>query len=65
MRGRSITIMIMSISKQSLSEADSRLAIQEICSFLRNTKTHFRVHNVPPLVTVLSQVNPIDPSYFF
>jgi hypothetical protein len=47
-------------------EANSHSAIQKILSLLWNLKFHNRVHNSPPLVPILCQMQPFHtfPPYF-
>jgi hypothetical protein len=46
------------MEQSPFSEANSHLASQEIPHPLWNPKVHYPVHNSPPLIPILSQMNP-------
>jgi hypothetical protein len=51
--------------KQSSSwESDIRSDSQDISSILWDPKIHCRFHNIPPLETIFSQLNPIHIVFF-
>jgi hypothetical protein len=54
------------MQQNSSWEADSHSANQEIPGIIRSPTVHYRVHNSPPLVPMLCQMNPIHnfPLYF-
>jgi hypothetical protein len=54
------------VEQSPSSEANSRSATQELPKILWNAKLHYRVLNSPPMVPILSKINPIhNTSYYF
>jgi hypothetical protein len=58
-----LTYLLMEL--RASSEAANCAATQEIPSVLWNPKVHYRLHKSPPLVPILSQIDPMPtlPSY--
>jgi hypothetical protein len=47
------------MEQSSSWEANRFVASQEIPCILLNLKVHYRIHNYPPPVSILSQISPV------
>jgi hypothetical protein len=47
------------------TEAANGAPTQELPSILWNRKIHFRVHKIPPLVPILSHIDPVHTTPFY